>query len=76
MTPTGFCRHLAATLGRASSSNFTLELKNKNKFISNHRERMHDIYRSLCQNKNDNFLFTKSAIECEIAQHMHITNCK
>lgn len=51
-----FARNLDATLEF---------LKNKNKFISNHRERMHDIYRSICGNKNANFLFTKSAIGCE-----------
>lgn len=31
---------------------------------------MHDIYRSICQHKNANVLFTKSAIKCEQVQHM------
>lgn len=51
-------------------------LKNKNKFISNHRERMHDIYRSICWNKNANFLIYKVCNWMWISRaHAH-TNCK
>lgn len=69
------CFHLVAKITDNFPSDMDVRpeiLKNKNKFISNHRERMHDIYRSICWNKNANFLFTKSAIQCEYVQHMHI----
>lgn len=61
------CLHLVATSGtdRRAKRTEARHMENKNKFLlAITMNIMHDMYGSIGRNKNANFLFTKSAIEC------------